>query len=191
MVKQEYNTCQYEINNDLLGYNTLDKKAMLETIMIKLVCSPQSYIPKTLDHVKNVEEDVIRLTSGQDTGDMYYKTITGLKQALSQPAPAEEQQQQQQLDTNVVEDSSVNISGHSNSPETDSESIADSDEENSRDSEGSSSSETESQAPVDKKTARKENKKKVKEEKREARKNKVPKAVKKRKKKLAKAQKTR
>lgn len=151
----------------------------------------QSYIPKTLDHVKNVEEDVIRLTSGQDTGDMYYKTITGLKQALSQPAPAEEQQQQQQPDTNVVEDSSINIFGHSNSPETDSESSADSDEENSRDSEGSSSSETESQAPVDKKTARKENKKKVKEEKREARKNKVPKAVKKRKKKLAKAHKTR
>ncbi|XP_024024900.1 serine/threonine-protein kinase RIO1 [Morus notabilis] len=152
----------------------------------------QSYIPKTLDHVKNVEEDVIRLTSGQDTGDMYYKTITGLKQALSRDQPAlVEKQQKQQPEANVVEDSTANPSGHSNLPEIESESSADEDEENSRDFEESSSSETESHAPVDRKTARKENKKKVKEEKREARKNKVPKAVKKRKQKLAKAHKTR
>lgn len=150
----------------------------------------QSYIPKTLDHVKNVEEDVIRLTSGQDTGDMYYQTITGLKQALSivQPAPCEVQKQENKA--SLVEHPSVNQADQSNSAEIGSEPSTDGDEENLTDSEGSSS-ETESRAPVDKKTARKENKKKVKEEKREARKNKVPKAVKKRKKKLAKAHKTR
>ncbi|PON72158.1 Serine/threonine protein kinase [Trema orientale] len=150
----------------------------------------QSYIPKTLDHVKNVEEDVIRLTSGQDTGDMYYQTITGLKQALSivQPAPCEVQKQENKA--SLVERPLVDQADQSNSAEIESEPSTDGDEENLTDSEGSSS-ETESQAPVDKKTARKENKKKVKEEKREARKNKVPKAVKKRKKKLAKAHKTR
>ncbi|CAL9030785.1 unnamed protein product [Prunus brigantina] len=149
----------------------------------------QSYIPKTLDSVKNVEEDVIRLTSGGDTGDMYYKTITGLKQALPecQSVPSEKEQQQ---DANAVAKSSVNPVGHSKNPETESDS--DRDDEDSSDSEGrSSSSETKAQDPLDKKAARKENKKKVKEEKREARKTKVPKALKKRKKKMAKAHKTR
>ncbi|CAB4310918.1 unnamed protein product [Prunus armeniaca] len=149
----------------------------------------QSYIPKTLDSVKNVEEDVIRLTSGGDTGDMYYKTITGLKQALPkcQSAPSEKEQQQ---DANAVAKSSVDPVGHSENPETESDS--DRDDEDSSDSEGrSSSSETKAQDPLDKKAARKENKKKVKEEKREARKTKVPKALKKRKKKMAKAHKTR
>ncbi|KAI5329530.1 hypothetical protein L3X38_028927 [Prunus dulcis] len=149
----------------------------------------QSYIPKTLDSVKNVEEDVIRLTSGGDTGDMYYKTITGLKQALPecQSVPSEKEQQQ---DANAVAKSSVDPVGHSENPETESDS--DRDDEDSSDSEGrSSSSETKAQDPLDKKAARKENKKKVKEEKREARKTKVPKALKKRKKKMAKAHKTR
>ncbi|BFG32311.1 hypothetical protein CerSpe_185850 [Prunus speciosa] len=149
----------------------------------------QSYIPKRLDSVKNVEEDVIRLTSGGDTGDMYYKTITGLKQALPecQSAPSEKEQQQ---DANAVAKSSVDPVGHSENPETESDS--DGDDEDSSDSEGrSSSSETKAQDPLDKKAARKENKKKVKEEKREARKTKVPKALKKRKKKMAKAHKTR
>ncbi|XP_062115818.1 uncharacterized protein LOC133829965 [Humulus lupulus] len=139
----------------------------------------QSYIPKTLDHVKNVEEDVIRLTSGQDTGDMYYQTITGLKQALSKEQPALLGDQPQENEVNLEE----------NSAETESEASSDGDE-NLTDSEGNSS-ETESQVPVDKKAARKEHKKKVKEEKREGRKNKVPKALKKRKKKLSKAKKTR
>ncbi|XP_008239472.1 PREDICTED: serine/threonine-protein kinase RIO1-like [Prunus mume] len=149
----------------------------------------QSYIPKTLDSVKNVEEDVIRLTSGGDTGDMYYKTITGLKQALPecQSVPSEKEPQQ---DANAVAKSSVNPVGHSENPETESDSNRD--DEDSSDSEGrSSSSETKAQDPLDKKAARKENKKKVKEEKREARKTKVPKALKKRKKKMAKAHKTR
>ncbi|XP_040996006.1 serine/threonine-protein kinase rio1-like [Juglans microcarpa x Juglans regia] len=42
-----------------------------------------SLIPKTLEHVKNAGEDVQWITNGQDTGDMYYQTITGLKHALS------------------------------------------------------------------------------------------------------------
>ncbi|XP_027353503.1 serine/threonine-protein kinase rio1-like isoform X2 [Abrus precatorius] len=128
----------------------------------------QSYIPKTLEDVKNAEEDVQRITSGKDTKDLYYQTITGLKHALSLAQPSQ-------------------IEG-------DAESQSDEDD-NESDSEGDSSSESEGEGPLDKKAARKEarkeNKKKVKEEKREARKSKVPKAVKKRKKKLAKARKTR
>ncbi|KAM1185969.1 hypothetical protein ACFXTH_015170 [Malus domestica] len=141
----------------------------------------QSYIPKTLDDVKNAERDVIRLTSGEDTGDMYYKTITGLKEALPHGQPASSEKEQKQDDATAVADPSEN-------PETESDSDTD---DNSSDSEGqSSSSETKAQDPLEKKAARKENKKKVKEEKREARKTKVPKALKKRKKKMAKAHKT-
>ncbi|KAL5543918.1 hypothetical protein UlMin_007702 [Ulmus minor] len=151
----------------------------------------QSYIPKTLDDVKNAEEDIIRLTSGADTGDMYYQTITGLRQALNKVQLAQGEKQQQQTDANLAEDSSANPSVHSNTPEHEHELSSDEGEENLSDSEGSSWSETEAQTPADRKAARKENKKKVKEEKREARKTKVPKAVKKRKKKLAKAHKTR
>ncbi|OMP08223.1 RIO kinase [Corchorus capsularis] len=159
----------------------------------------QSYIPKTLDHVKNAEEDVIRITSGKDTRDLYYKTITGLKEALPEIQPSTAQTDQQQ-DANAipVEGSSVDLAGPSNSQDNESEAESASGSETDEDEENSSGSEENGQAfdnsekaPVDKKAARKENKKKVKEEKREARKTKVPKAVKKRKKKLAKAQKTR
>ncbi|KAK1427724.1 hypothetical protein QVD17_16418 [Tagetes erecta] len=145
----------------------------------------QSYIPKTLDNVKNAEADVIRLTSGQDTGDMYYQTITGLKQARL----IEEQHHQE---TNIPEDTHAEPAQHSNSQ--DHESQTGTDEDNSDDSEDDddeSFSGNEKPTPLDKKAARKENKKKVKEEKREARKTKVPKAVKKKKKKLAKAKKCR
>lgn len=130
----------------------------------------QSYIPKTLDQVKDAEEDAFRLTSGKDTGDMYYKTITGLKQTLGNQEEA---------------------AAHSDN-ETDSG--TDDEEADQDEDEDGSSSEAEGVTkitPEDKKAARKENKKKVKEEKKEARKNKIPKAVKKRKKKLSKAQKTR
>ncbi|KAM4107656.1 hypothetical protein ACB094_04G162400 [Castanea mollissima] len=145
----------------------------------------QSHIPKRLDDVKNAEEDAFRITSGQDTGDINYKTITGLKAVLkAQPSPAEQE-------ANPIEESSVNTTGQINAVESLTESQTVEDEENSSDSEGSFSSETDSETPADKKAARKENKKKVKEEKREARKTKVPKAVKKRKKKLAKSHKTR
>ncbi|XP_059444632.1 uncharacterized protein LOC132176444 [Corylus avellana] len=147
----------------------------------------QSFIPKTLEHVKNVEEDVQRITSGQDTKDMYYQTITGLKDVLSraQQSPAE-----QPVDPS--DGSSINPAAHSNPSENITESQAVEDEENSSDSEVSFfSSQSEAETLADKKAARKENKKKVKEEKREARRNKVNKAVKKRRKKLSKAHKTR
>ncbi|CAI9760700.1 unnamed protein product [Fraxinus pennsylvanica] len=36
----------------------------------------QSFIPKTLDHVKNAEDDVQRITSGKDTGDMLLNILT-------------------------------------------------------------------------------------------------------------------
>lgn len=125
----------------------------------------------------NVEEDAFRLTSGKDTTDMYYKTITGLEQALSltQPSPKTKLNH---------EENSLDPTAHPNTGET-----VESDQRNSSDTETGSSSETETE--IDKKAARKEHKKKVKEEKREARKTKVPKALKKRKKKLAKAHKTR
>ncbi|XP_022994310.1 serine/threonine-protein kinase RIO1-like isoform X1 [Cucurbita maxima] len=148
----------------------------------------QSYIPKTLDSVKHAEEDVIRLTSGQNTEDMYYKTITGLKQALPRVQPTSELEH----DTDPIEQSE-NLTSLSNSCEKETESMSEVDEESSDESEEedgpSSSTETTTQTPAERKAARKENKKKVKEEKRESRKNKVPKAVKKRKKKLAKSHK--
>ncbi|KAL8030838.1 hypothetical protein ABFX02_14G312400 [Erythranthe guttata] len=133
----------------------------------------QSFIPKTLDNVKNAEEDVQRIISGKDTGDMYYQTITGLKNVLS-VSQAEKDQQIQSNGEPVIE-------------EEEDESDDDEDDDDSDDDSDSS----EKQTPEERKTARKENKKKVKEEKREARKSKIPKTVKKKKKKLAKAKKNR
>ncbi|KAJ0785399.1 putative non-specific serine/threonine protein kinase [Helianthus annuus] len=150
----------------------------------------QSYIPKTLDNVKNAEADVIRLTSGQDTGDMYYQTITGLKHAR-------QIKEQQHQETNLSEHSVDDSTQHANSHDQDSPTVEDNDSDDSEDDDDDdddddeSFSDNEKPTPLDKKAARKENKKKVKEEKREARKTKVPKAVKKKKKKLAKAKKTR
>ncbi|KAK3040664.1 hypothetical protein RJ639_026985 [Escallonia herrerae] len=146
----------------------------------------QSYIPKTLDDVKNAEADVQRIASGKDTGDMYYQTITGLKHALSMSRPPAAEVELQQ-EGNIVHESPADPAGHSNSQESESETETDRSESDSE--EYSFDSETETKE--DKKAARKENKKKVKEEKREARKTKVPKAVKKKKKKLAKAKKYR
>ncbi|KAL7086166.1 hypothetical protein ACP275_14G322900 [Erythranthe tilingii] len=134
----------------------------------------QSYIPKTLDNVKNAEEDVQRIISGKDTGDMYYQTITGLKNVLS-VSHAEKDQQIQSNGEPVIEEE---------------EDESDDDDEDDDDSDDDSDS-SEKQTPEERKTARKENKKKVKEEKREARKSKIPKTVKKKKKKLAKAKKNR
>ncbi|CAJ2630849.1 unnamed protein product [Trifolium pratense] len=154
----------------------------------------QSYIPKTLDDVKNAEEDVQRITSGKDTEGLYYQTITGLKHALTITEPSLQNDQQKQI-SNTTEDSLVISDGKPNHLENDAEYQSGEDEDNESDSEEISSSESDPDTPLDKKLAkkeaRKENKKKVKEEKRESRKTKVPKAVKKRKKKLSKAHKTR
>ncbi|XP_057487261.1 uncharacterized protein LOC130773318 [Actinidia eriantha] len=151
----------------------------------------QSFIPKTLDHVKNVEEDIDRITSGKDTGDLYYQTITGLKQALSMTQTSLAENELPPKQGNLKQEPSVKHSNsHDSETETGTDEDDDDDEENSSDSEGSGL-ENETRSPADKRAARKENKKKVKEEKREARKTKVPKAVKKKKKKLAKAKKYR
>ncbi|XP_045819195.1 serine/threonine-protein kinase rio1-like [Trifolium pratense] len=154
----------------------------------------QSYIPKTLDDVKNAEEDVQRITSGKDTEGLYYQTITGLKHALTITEPSLQNDQQKQI-SNTTEDSLVISDGKPNHLENDAEYQSGEDEDNESDYEEISFSESDPDTPLDKKLAkkeaRKENKKKVKEEKRESRKTKVPKAVKKRKKKLSKAHKTR
>ncbi|MED6201445.1 hypothetical protein PIB30_095089 [Stylosanthes scabra] len=150
----------------------------------------QTYIPKTLDDVKNAEEDVQRITSGKDTSDLYYQTITGLKHALSISQPST-QNDKQHLKSNPTEVLHINSDDKSGLSKADANSESDEDEDDESGSEEDSYSESDAQTPADRKAARKENKKKVREEKREARKNKIPKAVKKRKKKLAKAKKTR
>lgn len=152
----------------------------------------QSYIPKTLDDVMHAEEDVNRITSGQDTGDMLYKTITGLKEALATAQPSLPERGHQQKPGDIMLETPTDREGHINSQEIESEDETDESEDSVIDSdEEGSMSENETKRPEDIKAARKENKKKVKEEKREARKTKIPKAVKKKKKKLAKAKKTR
>ncbi|KAL2453430.1 Serine/threonine-protein kinase Rio1 [Abeliophyllum distichum] len=150
----------------------------------------QSYIPKTLDHVKNAEADVLRITSGKDTGDMYYQTITGLKQALSLGNSSQAETEQHQSNGNPVNGTSARATDHSDLLHGDSETGSDESESGSSEAEDSSS-DSNKQGPADRKAARKENKKKVKEDKREARKHKIPKAVKKKKRKLAKAKKYR
>ncbi|CAM6008899.1 unnamed protein product [Sphagnum balticum] len=120
----------------------------------------QSYIPKTLDQVKDYEGDMTRISSGKDTEGIYYQTITGLKADLS----------------GVQSSSDEGTSGD----DEDDEHQAEADPENAV---GGSKKEAI-------RMARKENKKKVKAEQREARKVKVPKALKKKKKKIAKAKST-
>lgn len=164
------------INNDI------GRTCIIKHLLLFIYLALQSYIPKTLEHVRNVEEDVNKITSGQGTEDMYYKTITGLKQALeSQPSLSEK-------NTNSTSNPDPQDQSESDGSELNSES--DEDEDESEDEERSDRDRN-SENPIDKKAARKENKKKVKEEKREARKHKVPKAVKKKKKKLAKSTKAR
>ncbi|CAN4112394.1 unnamed protein product [Withania somnifera] len=149
----------------------------------------QSFIPKTLDHVKDAEADVQRIIDGEDTGDMYYKTITGLKQALSESNPSAENQQHRQ---NGLLGEETTAAAEINKPsDGESETETESDDDDESDCSEGSSYDGEKPTAADKKVARKENKKKVKEVKREARKHKVPKALKKKKKKLAKAKKYR
>ncbi|CAN1753937.1 Serine/threonine-protein kinase RIO1 [Linum perenne] len=142
------------------------------SIAVLCLFSFQAYIPKTLDRVKDAEEDVIRLTSGQNTDDLYYKVITGLNDPKNEP-----QEKGKPGEESLISEES---------DDDDNMSDSDSDDESS-----CRSDTTEIESRDDRKAARKENKKKVKEEKRESRKTKVPKALKKRKKKLSKAKKTR
>ncbi|KAL8140854.1 hypothetical protein V2J09_006875 [Rumex salicifolius] len=143
----------------------------------------QSFIPKTLDQVKNAEEDAFDIGSGKGTADFYYKTITGLQHAIT-PTQTSETQNEQENNEKSNEFTAKN--GDDSGP-----SCSETDSEEDEDDGSSSEAEFDKETTIDKKAARKENKKKVKEEKRESRKNKIPKAVKKKKKKLAKAKKTR
>ncbi|KAL2928090.1 Serine/threonine-protein kinase RIO1, partial [Bienertia sinuspersici] len=129
--------------------------------------------------VISAEEQIADSVFVQDTGDMYYKTITGLKETFTQSSASKKDQN----NGNQEEVGTL--------PESETGSESD-DDDADEDEDGSSSEfdETKKMTPEDRKAARKENKKKVKEEKKEARKNKIPKAMKKRKKKLSKAQKT-
>lgn len=151
----------------------------------------QSFIPKTLEQVKDAEEDAFRLTSGKDTGDMYYKTITGLKETLCMTQASVQQTDRQKGDKEEEAAHLEPTPGPSESVSETGSEDEDEDESSSESEEGKEPSGTKKLGPEDKKAARKENKKKVKEEKREARKTKIPKAVKKRKQKLAKAHKSR
>lgn len=132
----------------------------------------QSYIPKTLDSVKNAEGDVIRLT----TGDMYYKTITELKETLSEALPTLAEQENQP-EPNGAKDSSLIRLVMNLSPVKTKTMRA--------------TPKPSLWLPLTRELPEKRTKRRWKEEKREARKTKVPKAVKTRKKKLSKAHKTR
>ncbi|PIA40202.1 hypothetical protein AQUCO_02500122v1 [Aquilegia coerulea] len=157
----------------------------------------QSYIPRTLEDVQHVEEDIQRITAGEDTGDMYYQIITGLRDALPSAQPSlsrtiEEPENQLPVEREADIDTTEAQQNHlpvDHAAEIDS-TESDSESDDSEDSEIDFGNE-QTLSAADKKAARKENKKKVKEDKREARKTKVPKALKKRKKKLSKAIKTR
>ncbi|KAH7443225.1 hypothetical protein KP509_02G026500 [Ceratopteris richardii] len=160
----------------------------------------QSFIPRTLDQVKDYERDMQRIASGKDTEGIYYQTITGLKEDLSGvrlvPSILEEAcipDNSLRLPTSEVNykgdeadrgdiGSSGELPSHDESEEDDL-SASDSD------SDGNPDQPSKIDLKLDSKDARKAHKKKVKEERREARKTKTPKAVKKRKKKLAKEKK--
>ncbi|KAF3777851.1 Serine/threonine-protein kinase [Nymphaea thermarum] len=154
----------------------------------------QSFIPRTLDQVKDFEKDIVNISSGKDTEGIYYQTITGLKPDLSGvllvPTILENSTNTEKkpdgLSPSVVEP----LECREDARETNSAGDESTSEENasSEDDDASSGSASgdKKMTPADRKAARKENKKKVKEEKREARKTKIPKAVKKRKKKLSK-----
>ncbi|KAK6115610.1 hypothetical protein DH2020_007879 [Rehmannia glutinosa] len=153
----------------------------------------QSYIPKTLDHVKNAEEDVQRIISGKDTGDMYYQTITGLKKALSMSNSSQPENEQHPCNGKPIKENTFETAKSPGLPdgESETEESEESDDDASDSDEEDSLSESEKQTPADRKAARKENKKKVKEEKRRLGKVKFESREKKKKKKLAKAKKYR
>eukprot|EP01018_Ginkgo_biloba_P016949 Gb_16907 [translate_table: standard] len=162
----------------------------------------QSFIPRTLDQVKDFEKDIIQITSGNSTEGIYYQTITGLKDDLSGvrlvPAILEVNDQPRghieecHVDSFCADERSKEASVRGSENVAIDESGTD-ERTSSCDSDVEEASETDDKdslscdkKEVDKRTARKEHKKVVKAERREARKTKIPKAVKKRKKKTSK-----
>ena len=160
----------------------------------------QSFIPRTLDQVKDYERDMQRIASGKDTEGIYYQTIIGLKNDLSgvrlvpsildkeepkinditKVSPS--QSEGLRIDTN----NEVSVGEDPNEPNDEESSVSDDSSDNDSDTDVQDHVNNPKCDKVDPKDARKAHKKKVKEEKREARKNKTPKAMKKRKKKLSK-----
>lgn len=159
----------------------------------------QSFIPRTLDQVKDFEKDIDRINSGNNTEGIYYQTITGLKEDLSGvrliPAILENVNDQPSGETEGFFPDSISADQRSRGgldrdleniiTESEKSSSSASEDEVASETEDNQSSLGENQQ-VDRRTARKEHKKVVKAEKREARKTKIPKAVKKRKKKVSK-----
>ncbi|KAK9104150.1 hypothetical protein Scep_020994 [Stephania cephalantha] len=92
----------------------------------------QSFIPRTLEHVTNVEEDTQRITSGEDTGDMYYQTITGLKHVLPQSATVQENEGRKQAEHPNEEQTQAEPTSLVNSVESGAESGSDDDEDDER-----------------------------------------------------------
>ncbi|KAL8096282.1 hypothetical protein AgCh_037299 [Apium graveolens] len=80
----------------------------------------QSYIPKTLDDVVHAEEDVNRITNGQDTGDMLYHTIIGLKEELATAQTSLPREDHQQQHGDIILETPIDRDGHKNSQEIDS-----------------------------------------------------------------------
>ncbi|MCO5597033.1 hypothetical protein L7F22_051106 [Adiantum nelumboides] len=156
----------------------------------------QSFIPRTLDQVKDYERDMQRITGGKGTEGIYYQTIIGLKEDLSgvllvpsileeapKPSNTSPSLANNKGDELIVEGCFDNDGwklSHDESDDEDDGTASDSD------TDASTEETTANVSKGDSKDARKAHKKKVKEERREARKTKTPKAVKKRKKKLSK-----
>ncbi|MCO5560163.1 hypothetical protein L7F22_013770 [Adiantum nelumboides] len=159
----------------------------------------QSFIPRTLDQVKDYERDMQRITGGKGTEGIYYQTIIGLKEDLSGvrlvPSILEETPKPSNTSPSLLvkannKGDELNVEGrfdndggklsHDESDDEDDGTASDSD------TDASTEETTANISKGDSKDARKAHKKKVKEERREARKTKTPKAVKKRKKKLSK-----
>ncbi|KAL6201684.1 hypothetical protein ACLB2K_025396 [Fragaria x ananassa] len=88
------------VHTDLSEFNVLYFEGHLYIIdvsqaVVVFNSNAKEFLRQDCVHVSvmNVEADVLRLTSGEDTEDMYYKTITGLRHALCSvpPSPSENQ----------------------------------------------------------------------------------------------------
>mmetsp|Transcript_29019 Transcript_29019/g.46939 ORF Transcript_29019/g.46939 Transcript_29019/m.46939 type:complete len:577 (-) Transcript_29019:532-2262(-) len=160
----------------------------------------QSYIPSTLEGVRNCEKDADRVARG-DTEGIYYRPVTGLSGARNfqrRPiivGPGElSSSSEDELETIHPSKGKVKVQAKSTSA-SGSESVSESDEGPSRSNSSSSSSEEGEGEPRELKEqkiteepeiSKKERKKLVKQQRREKLATKVPKAQKKRKEKQAK-----
>lgn len=126
-----------------------------------------SFIPRTLDEVIDIERDVDQLTSGQ-TKDLLYTKFTGMSLNEQQPEPLPDKKFSCSESDLSEEDTGSDNDSFSNS-----------------EFEGSTPEESNTLTKEEQRKLRKENKQAVKEEKREKRKTKIPKKVKKRREKIS------